>query len=402
MRKHLQVGSTALVPRKLPPAPIRIPNAAVHGPKVQIQRSNHAESFGVSSTGQGPATLSQPGSPMSADDISSISGTTIARALIANSFILSSDIRRSRHRSGMSNMLTRQDSATLPRGEHPFLNSPYWRDKRISGGDIILTPDSSRNSNVPPVPPMPSSSNLAIMSARSSTAGSELRESRGRRSGHELIRHPSASSIPPQRASGSEQLKPSQLQRSSSSSGVTNSERHNSRRISRIVEVPSPAPSAPNTPQKSASASSNGAPTPGPSPSPLAKLFYTEDPPSEYDSSSPPPAIVQRPPNRRSYSDTSVGPTSARSPNMSDGSMSIRNVLDDYMFMSSGDSDGAFSPGMAPESSASINAPAPYKALPKRASRKRKSNKLVLSTNLGSATHAGKGSCHFLFTSSLD
>ena len=390
MRTHLQVGPTALVVRKPAPAPIRIPNPAVHGPKVQIQGSNRPDLPGTRSTGQGIWLPSQPGSPMSADDISSISGTTIARALIANSFILSSDVRKSRHRSGMSNMLTRQDSATLPRGENPFLNSPYWRDKRISGGDIILTPDSSRHPVVPPVPPMPSGSDLAIMSARSSAAGSEYRESGRRRSGNGLFRHPSAPLIHPQQASGSEQPKFPQLQRSSSV--ATKSDHRNSHRISRIVELPSPAPSAPNTPQKPASSISNGVPTPGSSPSVLTKLLYAEDPPSEYDSSSSPVENVKRPPNKRSHSDTSVG---ARSPNVSIGSMSIRNVLDDYMFASpSGDSDKAFSPGMAPESSASINAPAPYKPPPKKASKKRKSN-LMLSANSGSANVNGKGSCRF-------
>ena len=392
MRTHLQVGSTSLRVRKHVPAPIRVPNVALHGPKVQIH--NHPGSLSASATGQGIGTSSA--SSMSTDDISSVSGTTIARALIANSFVLSSDVRRSCQSHGLSNMLARQDSATLPRGENPFLNSPYWRDKRISGGDIILIPGTSRNSVALPIPPIPSNSNLAIMSAQRSAAGSELRQSRGRPSGNRLFRHPSAPLIPPQQASGSRQLQ-------RSLSVATSSQCRDPRQISRIVELPSPASSAPNTPHKSASTISNGVPTPDSSPSLLAKLLYAEDPSPEYNSSSTPLERVERPPNRRSYSDISVRPTSARSPNGRVSSMSIRNVLDDYMFMSSsGVSDKSFLLGMAPESSPSMSASALYKPPRKKASRKQKNNNLMPSTNSGSVIVNSKGSYRVLSMSSLE
>jgi hypothetical protein len=83
-----------------------------------------------------------PQSAISGDDMSSVSGTTLARALIGNSFVLSNDHRLSRNRTG----LTRTDSTTLPRH-----SSTYWSDKRVSGGEVVVDPDSS----IPPVPPVP-------------------------------------------------------------------------------------------------------------------------------------------------------------------------------------------------------------------------------------------------------
>lgn len=330
-----------------------------------------------------PSAQSRPDSPMSADDMSALSGTTLARALIGNSFILSSDMRASRYRSGMSsNTMMRQDSATLPRGENPFLNSPYWRDKRISGGDIILTPDSSRSSAVPPVPPIPSGSSMMVLGTKSTrNSAGALELPKGRKSAHELVRQASTSSL---RALGSEKYPA--LVRSSSSSGVISSEGPNSRRISRIIEVPSPVPSTPGTPQKSAAKTPNDSKTSAPTPSPLKRLTYNTDPPSEYDIATPSPDLIERPPARRFHSDTSLSPGSGQS-------TTVVNMLDDYMFMSSsGDSNRVFSP-MAPESSASITIPVPYRSAPKRASKKRKSTKLVLGAN---SSTAGKGRL-FLF-----
>ncbi|PPQ66428.1 hypothetical protein CVT24_007194 [Panaeolus cyanescens] len=51
---------------------------------------------------------------------SAVSGTTLARALFANSFLLSSDSRSSRYRSGTAG-LTRTDSTTLPRGDYHLI-----------------------------------------------------------------------------------------------------------------------------------------------------------------------------------------------------------------------------------------------------------------------------------------
>ena len=109
-----------------------IPDIDYLMPKVQIGHSTvpiHAEAPRPNT--QNNVSLNSP-SPVS-ENLSSISGTTLARALIGSSFVLSSTERRgSRHRSGVA----RQDSATLPRGSF-FLS------------------DSVSSSPIPPVPPVP-------------------------------------------------------------------------------------------------------------------------------------------------------------------------------------------------------------------------------------------------------
>ena len=100
------------------------------------------------------------------DDSSAISGTTLARALIANSFILSYD-RHGRNRYRSSGNLTRQDSATLPgANDDGLVISPYWRDRRISGGEIMHRPDSGLESCIPPVPPIPANLSSTVSRVR--------------------------------------------------------------------------------------------------------------------------------------------------------------------------------------------------------------------------------------------
>ncbi|PBK84645.1 hypothetical protein ARMGADRAFT_1088114 [Armillaria gallica] len=122
------------------PTPIKIPT--LHGAKVQLIRSTSASD-----------RRSRPTSQISSiEELSAVSGSTLARALMANSFVLSSDTRLSRHRSGASS-LVRTDSATLPRGEHPFMNSPVIQDRTLSWGSQFsssLSPASSEA--VPPIP----------------------------------------------------------------------------------------------------------------------------------------------------------------------------------------------------------------------------------------------------------
>lgn len=366
---------TTFLPRKAAPAPIRIPNAAIHGPKVQIQRSDTVDSNTELKANSQPPT----DSPGSIGDMSALSGTTLARALFANSFILS-DPRVSHHRSGTS-VNVRQDSATLPGMEDSFLTSPYWRDKRISSGDIILTPNSSRDSHVPPVPPLPSGSSLLKISRSvgSSGAESEIQKVR-RRSGAELTRSVSNSSQRSHRKSGSESVL-SHVR----SSGSPTSERSASRRISRIVEVPSPISSAPGTPIETHShkdiLNANS------SVSPMSQQISSSEgtSPLDYDVPTPSPDFETGPPRRHSQSDTSLTPGSAQS-------VTVANVLDDYLHVSSAESRTALSP-MASESSASITAPTPYRTAPKRMSKKRKESKVVLSANSTSVA-AGKGKIH--------
>ena len=159
--------------RKPAPAPIKIPH---HSYKVKIQCSASTAHSALKesstpflSTDCDLSDALQPGttyqtSAVSANDGSSaISGTTLARALIANSFILSNDSPgRNKYRSG--GHLTRHDSATLPgTNEDGLLISPYWRDRRISGGEIVRSPESGIDSCIPPVPPVPQGLTSALL-----------------------------------------------------------------------------------------------------------------------------------------------------------------------------------------------------------------------------------------------
>lgn len=120
--------------RRNPPTPIKIPSMHMHGPQVQIVRSAEANN-------------SRPLSEISTAESSAVSGQTLARALLGNSFVLSSDTRSSRYRSGFGG-LVRSDSATLPRGDHPLLNSPYWRDRTLS----VASDNFAADIKAPPVP----------------------------------------------------------------------------------------------------------------------------------------------------------------------------------------------------------------------------------------------------------
>lgn len=120
--------------KKSIPAPILIPDTGRRIPKVQVQAGYSVAPSAVpplekSHPNANHASLS-PSSPTS-DNLSVISGTTLAHVLIGSSFGLSPIDRRSlRYRSG----LARQDSATLPRSEVGFV------------------PDTGRSSTIPPVP----------------------------------------------------------------------------------------------------------------------------------------------------------------------------------------------------------------------------------------------------------
>ncbi|OJA21111.1 hypothetical protein AZE42_10437 [Rhizopogon vesiculosus] len=212
--------------KKSIPAPILIPeiegaptNTSIDQPAVRVAAATPSRG----SDPQAPPRTFPP-SPISSEDMSAISGTTIARALIGNSFTLSSSDRASRYRSGM----TRQDSATLPRGDHPLMNSPYLHDRRISGGESVNTHDSAHELPKPYVPPLPLSTGARLpdqakasvvydKSQASSDAGSSSTECL---------------------TSGTHYTSPDVIMHS----GL-------SRRISRISEVPSPVPTTPMSPQ---------------------------------------------------------------------------------------------------------------------------------------------------------
>ena len=148
------------------PAPIMIPNLALHGPKVQIQRSADHSTRG-SAAPLPSAAQERDVSPIMNDDASIISGITLPGALMLNN-----ENRQSRyHQRG----ITRQDSATLPHGENPYLNSPRWGERRGSSGDAVTFPDDLES--VPPVPPLP----LAVVDTITAKGDSTVLESPLRR-----------------------------------------------------------------------------------------------------------------------------------------------------------------------------------------------------------------------------
>ncbi|KAF9011839.1 hypothetical protein BDQ17DRAFT_1420247 [Cyathus striatus] len=213
--------------KKQPPNPIRIPNGLSYSPLYYARRS---EDF-----------ASRPQSQLSSPPSSAISGTTFARALLGNTFVLSSDGRSSRYRSGSSG-LVRSDSATLPRGEHPL--SPTERERKHSGGAESLTPGSGD------IPPIPAGAELLYVPPQTPRhSGVDAREKRKRRSstGSLLVRPESLSNIVP-------------------STPIR-------RRISKISEVTS-APQTPEISQQGAQASAEHARhSPTTSPRPLPSVF---------------------------------------------------------------------------------------------------------------------------------
>ncbi|KAG2361088.1 hypothetical protein BDR07DRAFT_1410817 [Suillus spraguei] len=191
--------------KKSVPSPIFIPEVEIAPTKTPTRRPTaSSESSG---TNLQPFPSTSPPSPMDSENMSALSGTTLARALIANSFILSSSDRGSRYRSGMA----RQDSATLPRGDHLLT-------------EIALARNSGRNSIVPPVPPLPSGSGVLLLDQ------SEM------------------SAVPDEEQKSPDTTVPPLSEASYGSPDII---MHSglSRRISRISEVPSPAPTTPMSPQ---------------------------------------------------------------------------------------------------------------------------------------------------------
>ncbi|KAI9513451.1 hypothetical protein F5148DRAFT_1278823 [Russula earlei] len=109
---------------KPPPAPIKIPPTSL-GTRVQIQRSG-----GRSAEPHRSST--HPGhSPVHDDGASVVSDVTLPGAFIANVWAVHAD--HPHHR--FSRRITRLDSATLPIGENPFMNSPTQKQSRLSTGD---------------------------------------------------------------------------------------------------------------------------------------------------------------------------------------------------------------------------------------------------------------------------
>ncbi|KAJ4490346.1 hypothetical protein J3R30DRAFT_70335 [Lentinula aciculospora] len=133
--------------KRTAPSPIQIPHPSMHGPKVQIIRS----SGGSKGTWH---TSSRPDSMHSGDEYSAsaVSGTTLARALIGNTFVLSSDERAARYQSWGS-VLTRTDSATLPRDETPFFSPPMSHSTPDNNHSLVPLPPNADSVYIPPKNP---------------------------------------------------------------------------------------------------------------------------------------------------------------------------------------------------------------------------------------------------------
>ncbi|KAH9934132.1 uncharacterized protein B0H18DRAFT_1114878 [Fomitopsis serialis] len=213
--------------RRPTPTPIRIPDNPASS-KIAIERSagpsagGHAHLPVPSAHSNGPTRPSSPGSVGTEDLSSSVSGTTLARALV-NSFIVTNESRGSRYR----NVLTRQDSATLPRGEHPF-HGRYGRSNSVDSPDSEI---------IPPVPPLPSSAEL---SARGLDSG---KSSRRNSTGAALENRISSAELPYASDGGAGGARRNSLIHNKGDQPPTVFSP-----ISPITEQPSPAPSAPNTP----------------------------------------------------------------------------------------------------------------------------------------------------------
>jgi hypothetical protein len=236
---------------------------------------------------------------------SAVSGTTLARALFANSFMLSDDRRTSRPRSSG---VVRQDSATLPRGEHPF-----WRDRRISGGEIILSGSSGRGSPVPPVPPVPPNADLLYAAQHSARRSAGSSASSQHESPHRTPEFP-------------EQPSTNFHEAETSQSDIFNTGDNVSRRISH-TEAPS-STSLPVTSSRrilgarSSGSSSNASISP--SPGKPGSLPENNRPESDKSSATSPQPRSQ---------DSELLPNSAPSsgvPSVGSGSGLISDILDEY------------------------------------------------------------------------
>lgn len=155
--------------KKTAPTPIKIPNPSTHGPKVQVIRS----SGGSKGPWHSGYTSSRPDSAHSGEEYptSAVSGTSLARALIGNSFVLSSDERASRYRSGGS-VLTRTDSATLPRDENPFFYSPSYGN--TPDHSLVPLPSNADSVYIPPRNPRRLSDRLGEAKRKRQSTGSLL------------------------------------------------------------------------------------------------------------------------------------------------------------------------------------------------------------------------------------
>ncbi|KAH9988098.1 hypothetical protein BJV74DRAFT_469706 [Russula compacta] len=134
-------------------APIMIPTTS-HASRVHIERSARK------SVEPRPTPTNTGDSPSVDDCESSVSGITLPGGLIANVWTVHADQPRDHC---PSRRITRIDSATLPVGDRPFMNSPTWKHLGLSNGDGEFL--------VPRVPPPPVTLNGTVASELTSEQG---------------------------------------------------------------------------------------------------------------------------------------------------------------------------------------------------------------------------------------
>ncbi|KAG2007284.1 hypothetical protein CC2G_014988 [Coprinopsis cinerea AmutBmut pab1-1] len=136
--------SKDMLPYHSQPSPLKIP---------EDRTSEPDDDFGFNG-------VSRPMSGLSSPLSSAISGTTLARQLMANTYVLSSDNRRSRYRS-FGGGLTRSDSTTLPRGERGGMIDYFEVDPEAppiptNAEELYIAPKTPRT----PLPPTDSAKPL--------------------------------------------------------------------------------------------------------------------------------------------------------------------------------------------------------------------------------------------------
>lgn len=196
-------------------------------------------------------------SPLIADDASTISAYTLPGSIIGGNTL--------EHR--YSRYLTRQDSATLPRGEIPGPSSPQSRNRPLSSNTTSSSSGSRVTSSIPPVPALPHPTSPTDVEAIRSKDG---RSENGTLTGASMSKSSQAAGI-------SQQFKPPVTRRMVETPPISrtpNSTRiflpgiHMAHSVSPVTEASASLKSSPGTPEREPTSSTS---TKRSHPSPLSR-----------------------------------------------------------------------------------------------------------------------------------
>ncbi|KXN89781.1 hypothetical protein AN958_05321 [Leucoagaricus sp. SymC.cos] len=285
MNKNYSYSSPA---RRHPPTPIRIPSLTMHGPQVQVVRSAEANN-------------SRPLSEISSAESSAVSGQTLARALLGNSF-----------------------------GDHPLMNSPCWRDRTLSGTSDTFAADL----NAPPIPPNADKVYVPPQTPRHSGVETKRKTNFRRRSSTGSLASPVSRGD-----SNNSRSRPNSV---TEFAQEIERDIQALRRISRISEAPSSPSTTPANPDIPIEPGSQF------SPSELSPVQVNHPTPPP-KAPTPPPAVVSSDPMSPTPSSSTLVPSTKE----------LENVLDYYS--SSEKADKGFTPSFSPiieESSSQLSSPA--------------------------------------------